>query len=484
MTDVPGGWFAEALRRAIDGRPVILAGGMASNWGPVLDRLREAAAGEVMIAAPDGEGAGAPPEVTTWAGRMPDGLAHIEQIRWSNGVLADPPGDLVATIDRFDPRRRAVVLGTFLLEAPALAGRPALFHRRPEWIALEDKTIADELWHRAGIAAAPAEVVALYDAWAAAQRLDRGQGTVWSMDNSGGWHGGAAGVRWVTSSEQADDTLVAWRGRTEQVRVMPLIEGIPCSIHGIVLPDGVVALRPVEMVTLRHGNTFRYCGCASFWDPTDDVREEMRLVARRVGAQLRREVDFAGAFTVDGVVGVDGFRPTELNPRAGAGLSTLGRGMPELPLVLMCGLAAGGHDLGIGAQALEAELLAAADAVRGGGTWTIGVRPAAGETEPTELQAAALSFDGRQWTADGLADRRSSADADVRRGIADVSAGFTRCIFDATSWPVGPSVGAAAAAFYEWCDAHCATNFGELVPAVDAQIRAQSGPAGSDKLAR
>ena len=100
----------------------------------------------------------------------------------------------------------------------------------------------------------------------------------------------------------------------DRVRVMPFLEGIATSIHGIVLPDGVVALRPVEMVTLRRGHELRYSGCATFWDPPDEIREEMRDVARRVGERLRAEVDFRGAFTVDGVATADGLPADRAEP--------------------------------------------------------------------------------------------------------------------------------------------------------------------------
>ena len=54
-------------------------------------------------------------------------------------------------------------------------------------------------------------------------------------------------------------------------------------------------------------------------------REQMRAIARRAGERLRAEVDYRGAFTVDGVLTGDGFLPTELNPRNGAGLATMSR---------------------------------------------------------------------------------------------------------------------------------------------------------------
>ena len=186
---------------------------------------------------------------------------------------------------------------------------------------------------------------------------------------------------------------------------MPFLEGIPCSIHGIVLPDGVAVLRPVEMVTLRRGSEFVYAGCATYWDPEPPIREQMRSIARQAGARLaRREVDFRGTFTVDGVVTSDGFWPTELNPRFGAGIMTIARGT-GLPMVLVNDLIVGGHDIGRSAVELEADVLTHGDARRGGGTWMRGL------DHDLEVigQPVAYSESG-SWSLGGLgrSDRRDA----------------------------------------------------------------------------
>ena len=56
---------------------------------------------------------------------------------------------------------------------------------------------------------------------------------------------------------------------------MPFLEGVPCSIHGIVYPDHVIAVRPVEQISLRRAAapTFFYAGCATFYDPPAGVAE-------------------------------------------------------------------------------------------------------------------------------------------------------------------------------------------------------------------
>ena len=118
--------------------------------------------------------------------------------------------------------------------------------------------------------------------------LDDGAGTVWAADATEGYHGGGSLTRWVTDDAEAAAVAAELGAHARAVRIMPFLDGIACSIHGIVLPDGVVVLRPVELVTLRQGHQLRYAGCATFWDPPDAVRETMRDAARRVGAELRR----------------------------------------------------------------------------------------------------------------------------------------------------------------------------------------------------
>ena len=96
---------------------------------------------------------------------------------------------------------------------------------------------------------------------------------------------------------------------------MPFLDGVPCSIHGLVLPDGTAVFRPVEIAILRDaaGRQFVYGGLSTYWDPPPADREEMRDVARRVGEHLRAAYGYRGAFGIDGVLTADGFRPTELN---------------------------------------------------------------------------------------------------------------------------------------------------------------------------
>ena len=92
----------------------------------------------------------------------------------------------------------------------------------------------------------------------------------------------------------------------------------------------------------------------------------MRETARRVGAALRERVGFRGAFTIDGVLSEDGFLPTELNPRFGAGLGPISMALPTLPFPALSLALAEGEDLDYRPEWLESVLVQAADRQRFG----------------------------------------------------------------------------------------------------------------------
>jgi hypothetical protein len=194
-------------------------------------------------------------------------------------------------------------------------------------------------------------------------------------------------VRWVVTDDDAQSALTSLLPVSDRIRVQPFLEGVPCSIHGFVLPDGVAVFRPVELVVLRSSSPrrFVYAGISTCWDPSPHDRGEMRDVARRVGEHLLAEHDYLGGFSVDGVLTADGFRPTELNPRFAGGLSTIGKSVPELPLELVQMATIRGIDMGIGARQLEDLLVPAADAARYGSAYSVISAPGPAETESVEV---------------------------------------------------------------------------------------------------
>ena len=295
---------------------------------------------------------------------------------------------------------------------------------------------------------------------AAARRLDRGDGTVWAGDNASGWHGGASFTRWVRTDADADSTVALFAPHCKRARVMPFLKGIPCSIHGIVFDDYVVALRPCEMVMFRVPGTgrFRYGQAATFWDPPTQDRQQMRAMAKTVGAHLRATHDYRGTFTIDGVLTRDGFVPTELNPRFGGALSVVARGVPDLPLYPLHLAISEGVDIDWKPQALEAVLLELADAHRSGGCATLS--PVMSTTE----REVWLTEHGDSWQE--CSAEQSSVH--VRCGPSAVGT-FVKVVFNPQRTPVGPAAGPRACSVLAFIDRLWELDLGPMEAAVDVR---------------
>jgi hypothetical protein len=455
-----GASLVEALRPLFGGRKVVVTGGPLAALTGMCRRLLELGAERpFLLATGMGTGEVPGPDEAEWCVvevRAPDVVAEI---RAAMRLLRLLPAEVVAALDRWDPERRALVLSPMFNELDRIAGRRVYGPRRPEWRRLEDKVVVDALWDELGVARAPSEVVAADPAAlrAAARRLDRGDGTAWAGDARQGFSGGAFCLRWVRGEEDAAEAARFLAARCDRARVMPFLEGVPCSIHGVVFPEGVATFRPVELVTLRRpgSSTLRYAGAATFWDPPDPDREVMRDLARRVGAGLRERVGYRGAFTVDGVLSADGFLPTELNPRLGAGLATMTRDLPELPVALLDRALIEGEPLAYGAADLERQVLAAADGTRAGGAWTVT------EVAATATEELPVVFDGGACRP---AAGGEPADGMLSFGPSGVG-GFVRLALDPARVPAGPPVAPLAVAAFALADERFGTGIGPLEPA-------------------
>ena len=364
-------YFTALLRPLFEGRRFIYAGGLAVGLGREAQALAALGAAKPLLLA-YGEGIGEIPGPEEAKLHVFDihGRNVVDQHGRALAALEHLPRNVRAMIDRWDPDRSARVL-CWPSDVSGVAGRKPYAPRKPAWIALEDKTTIDAFWDAAGVRRAPSRVVAAERRTliAAAADLDEGLGTVWAADVKSGIHGNAVGLRWVGPGGDGDAAADSLREIADRVRVMPFLEGIPVSIHGIVFDDSVAVFRPIEMVVLRprEGDRLLYAGCSNWFDPRAEDREAMRGIARRVGMALRERVDYRGAFTIDGVLSHDGFVPTELNPRIGGALRTLMAGLGDFPLVPLCLAVAEGERLAFRPALLERAVLHSADRHRSGG---------------------------------------------------------------------------------------------------------------------
>lgn len=364
-------YYTALLRPIFEGRRFILAGGTAVSVGRKARALAALGTAKPFLLA-FGEGTGELPDPEDGHLHLFDIQARdlVDQLLQEEATLRHLPGNIRAMIDRWDPDGSARVLCS-PGDVSMVAGRETYAVRKPAWIALEDKTAIDAFWDAAGVQRAPSRVVPSRhrELIAAAAVLDQGLGTVWVADARSGIHGGAVGLRWVRPGEDGKAAADALHEIADRVRVMPFLEGIPVSMHGIVFDDAVAVFRPVEMVVLRPRGSDRllYAECSNWFDPGLKDRDAMRSLARRVGHALRERVDYRGAFTMDGVLSRDGFVPTELNPRTGAGLSTLMAGLVDFPFQPLCWAVTEGERLGFRPALLERAVLDSADRHRVGG---------------------------------------------------------------------------------------------------------------------
>ena len=302
---------------------------------------------------------------------VPEFTSLTEELRQVDALLRELPDELVEAVEAYDPERTAVWLGTpFITTAPVL-GRRVLGGRPAEWFALEDKILADDLWDSVGAPRAESCVVPVdrTSLRTAVTELDRGAGVVLAGDAREGPNGGADYVRRVVSDADLLAARAFFSRHCDVVRVMPFLEGVPCSIHGMTLPEGTAVFRPVELAVLRSEEPggrrqFVRGGLGTTWDPSEEDRAHMRELARRTGERLRELAGYRGTFGIDGILTADGFRPTELNSRMSAGAACLSQALGGSLLDLLQLNLMAGRDPGATAEAVEAWALPAMDRTR------------------------------------------------------------------------------------------------------------------------
>ena len=297
------------------------------------------------------------------------GVEGSDLVGFANNMLSalcNLPSEVRHDIDQWDPHQEALWVGSSaLLEPDRVAGRAKFGKRKSEWLALEDKTTIDALWDQLAVARAPSQIIDVNDPnfITLARKLDQGLGTVWAPDNRLGANAGGVALRWIQRNQEAEVAWAEMRLKAHSVRVMPFLEGLPLSIHGLVFPTGVCVLRPVELMVLQKPNAggFLWAGCATAFDPPANVRAEMREVAKRTGEYLRAKLAYRGPFSIDGILTKQGFLPTELNPRLSGGFGPLMSGLPNFPLAPLCWVAMEDEALDYQPYALEKLLLEVAD---------------------------------------------------------------------------------------------------------------------------
>ncbi len=451
------------------GRRWILTPDVAAAAAPLVTYLSERGAAGVMVVAAV-EGVGELPDADAVFFTRTRGDTVMTAIRAFLASIEEPSAELLAAVDVFDPAGEAMVLGGGFSRRHRIAGRPVYGARPAAWGALEDKMIVDDLWDAAGVTRAPSRIVPVAAAPEAARELAGDLGTVWVADNTEGWHGGGEYLRWVRSPDDVPEALAFFSRCANRVRVMPFLDGIPCSIHGFVTDGDVAVYRPVEMLIFRRTDRpgLVYGRAATFWEPPAELSAEMRAAARRVGAELRRRVGYRGAFGIDGVATAEGFRPTELNPRTSIGhsLQAQAAGL-HYGSIDRCHVAG---DLDIDARWLEATIVDAATRRRSG----VSIVPLEGRYAEAVV---GVRFDDEGAAAVDLDEAGDEPEVDATMRIGPSAFGSVLMVhFDPERTPVGPSAAPRALAAVELAEELWRIDVPPLAAAPD--LTARNVPSG------
>jgi hypothetical protein len=459
----------------VSGRKVICAFEVLAGMTPLVAKLRRWGSERPLMVA-DGQGTGPLPgpddaDVEMLPPHASTTLTEQVRARMLPASLLTPAAR--AAVDRYDPAGAGLWWVPPIVPNSPLLGRPVLNGRPPGQAALEDKLVVDTMLDEIGTARSPSVVSdATYDAlMRATDQVLAAAGThdaVWAGDSRDGINGAGDFVRWVRTSDQAVEAAAFFSRHCDRVRVAPYLAGVPCSIHGIVLPDGVVVLRPVELASLLQPESGRFFfgGLGTSWDPATADADDMRRVAREFGANLRRTRGYRGAFGLDGVLTRDGFRVTELNPRFSGGISRLSGAAEDAHLDLVQVNALLGRDIGRSAADLEEDALRLLDENRFIGV--AGVSVAVRATETVEV-AVAVGTDRLE-----AADSDGDAFATVQIGPAELGA-YVRMSVRRDLVPRGDRCAPLGVLMCEFADRRWGTGFGPLTVSPDVRAASPGG---------
>jgi hypothetical protein len=469
----PDAW-EHHLCAPVTGRKVICAFEVLAGLTQAVSKLRRWGAQRPLLLA-DGVGTGPLPTSDEADVELlePTPFETVtEQVRARARPLARLTPAVVEAVERYDPDRMALWWMSPVTSNEPLLGRSVLGGRPDSAAALENKVLVDDLLDATAAARAPSRTsrVGYQELTAATDDVLARSGAteaVWAGDNRDGVNGGGDYVRWIRTPDHARAAAEFFAAHCDRVRVSPFLPGVPCSIHGIVLPDGVVVLRPVELICLlrpRDGR-FTYAGLGTTWDPARADREQMRSLARDLGTHLQRTYGYRGAFGVDGVLTSDGFRVTEVNTRFSGGLTRLAAVAPRAQLELVHVNALIGRDVGRPADDIEERALDLLDATRFVDVVGLSSTPT---TATTSVRVRAC---GARLEA---TDAEHDAVATVQRGPAANGTGsFVRLVMDDDTVARGERCAPYGALLYEFADRTWGTGFGRVALPGDARPRSR-----------
>ena len=181
--------------------------------------------------------------------------SDLERIRAYCRLLFDEPSHpLASKIKHWDQATEAVVVLSSYLQRPRpqrLFNRPVLGGRLKRWIEIEDKMAQPAIWRSAGVnGTADYASVRLHQRARFHQecrRLShRTSGVVVALSSTNGNNAAGEGTYWLTGDGGCrgggGEMRTKLHSEALSARIMPYYEGTPCSVHGLVMANGVAEI--------------------------------------------------------------------------------------------------------------------------------------------------------------------------------------------------------------------------------------------------
>ncbi len=246
---------------------------------------------------------------------------YLKQMATYFAAIRDNTVTIQQYLNKYDPDRRAKVIGPAWLKGKELLGRRVLGHRPDQWTEFEfDKIGTDQFFDSVGVPRADSLVVEtkyfdFQDCW---KRYDQGKGIV--LVGEGNFTGGS-GLLFIKSSHSVTAVYEWLRNKSiSKIKVVSNLPGPAFCSHGFVLNDSCPTTPPYESISLEKSveGEIEWIGSSSALVVREDERNRIHRFTEQVGNQLRQTLNYRGSFCLDGVLTPDGPKFTEINTRLGA----------------------------------------------------------------------------------------------------------------------------------------------------------------------
>jgi hypothetical protein len=300
-----------SLRRLVQDRDVVIIGGSVA----ISDALIQSGADTVTrIEVP-----------------VDRSLPVAEYMRQVDAILASPSSVLARSLDAIDPKGQALIYAGSFTRQQVCCGRRIIGSRRAKWFDAENKesqvryTTKQAGLQQTWIAAnSPEEMIRITKTWCAssptvvsgAPRRFLAMGASHTFLFSG-----------PLSPDVGEGIIRQMCNSCRGIRLSRFTEGIPATFYGFVAAGHLFNIGPVEALSYVEKGSLRIAatGIQVPCQINSAMRKNAAIAIKSTIDALITDVDYKGAFGVDGVLTHKEYVIHEINPRICAGFSWINR---------------------------------------------------------------------------------------------------------------------------------------------------------------